>query len=142
MLAQGFQRFTPLLVELDGWKAGKADGVSMQMPGNNMDTAVRKYTRGNASLQAQVISGGAAQSALAVQKTGMKVESGDHRMSTSVVDGLPVTQNYTISSKSGTVIVGLADTALFSLSYNGIEDTEALMLSKKFNWKALQKALQ
>ncbi len=59
--AQSFQRFVPFLVDLDGRKGEKADGVSMQMPGNNMDSATRKYTRGNANLEAQVIVGAAAQ---------------------------------------------------------------------------------
>jgi hypothetical protein len=139
---QGFQRFVPFLVDLDGWKGGKADGVSMQMPGNRMDTATRKYTRGNSSLDAQVIVGTAAQGALAVQQTGIKIETGDQRMSTSNIDGFMVTQTYNVKDKSGTILVGLANNALFSLSFNGVADNEALALAKKFDWKAMQGAVK
>ena len=31
---QAFQRFFPLLVNLDGWQGKKPDGISMEMPGN------------------------------------------------------------------------------------------------------------
>jgi hypothetical protein len=136
--AQSFQRFVPFLIELDGWQGGKADGVSMQMPGNNMDTANRKYTRGSATLEAQVIVGTAAQGALAVQQSGVKIDTGDQRLSTSNMDGFLVTQTYTVKDKSGAVMVALAKNALFSLSFNGLTDEEALAIAKKFDWKGLQ----
>jgi hypothetical protein len=140
--AQAFQRFVPFLVDLDGWKGEKTEGVSMQMPGNNMDSATRKYTRGNANLEAQVIVGAAAQGALSVQQTGVKIETGDQRMSTSNIDGFPVTQTFNVKDKSGAILIGLANNALFSLSFNGVADDEALALAKKFNWKALQGAVK
>jgi hypothetical protein len=136
--AQSFQRFVPFLIELDGWKSGKPDGVSMQMPGNNMDTANRKYTRDNSSVEAQVIVGTAAQGALAIQQSGVKIDTGDQRLSTSNMDGFMVTQTYTVKDKSGAVMVALASNALFSLSFNGVAEDEALAIAKKFDWKGLQ----
>ena len=136
--AQSFQRFVPFLIELDGWKGGKADCVSMQMPGNNMDTANRKYTRGSATLEAQVVVGTAAQGALAIQQSGVKIDTGDQRLSTSNMDGFMVTQTYTVKDKSGAVMVALANNALFSLSFNGVAEDEALAVARKFDWKGLQ----
>ena len=43
---QSFQRFFPLLVDLQGWKAGKPDGAAMEIPGASMVTATREYRRG------------------------------------------------------------------------------------------------
>ena len=66
---QAFARFLPLLIDLDGWQGNKADGVSMEMPGNSMTSAKRDYKRGAAQLQVTVLMGQAATGALAPTKT-------------------------------------------------------------------------
>ena len=138
---QSFQRFLPFLVDLQGWKGNKPDGVSMEMPGNSMVTATREYERGEARLNAQIIIGPAAQGALAATGAGVKIETSDGRMSTSTIDGLQVTRTFTISDKSGAVLVALGTSALFTLSFNGVAEDEALTLARKFNWKAIQAAI-
>ena len=140
--AQGFQRFVPFLIELDGWKADKPDGMSMQMAGHSMDTATRKYARGDATMDAQIIVGPAALALLAPMQAGIKLETPEGRMSTSTVDGLVMMRTYTVKDKSGAIVVALADNAAFSLSFNGITDEEALTLARKFNWKAMQGAVK
>src|SRR5581483_11988455 len=134
---QAFERFVPLLVDLPGWTGKKADGVAMQMPGNNMITASRDYQRGNAHLTAQVIVGAAAQGALATIKTGMKFETSDGRMSTSTIDGMPVMQTYSMKDKSGASMVALASNAVMNVSFRALAEDEALTLARKFNWKAI-----
>ncbi len=138
---QSFQRFFPLLVDLQGWKGNKPDGVSLETPGNSMVTATREYERGEARLDAQVIIGPAAQGALAATGAGVKIETSDARMSTSIIDGLQVTTTFTISDKSGAILVALGTSALFTLSFNGVAEDEALTLARKFNWKAIQAAI-
>jgi hypothetical protein len=138
--APGFQRFVPLLIDLDGWKGEKADGMSMQMGGTSMDAATRKYERGEASIDVQVMVGPAAQAALAPTQAGIKIETPNERMSTSSIDGFVVLRTYQINDKSGGVIVALSNNAAFSLTFNGITDEDALALAKKFNWKAIQAA--
>ncbi len=91
-----FQRFFPFLVDLPGWKGDKPDGVSMEMPGNSMITATRKYERGEASLDAQIIMGAAAKGAVAATHSGMHIETSNMRMSSSTIDGLAVTRTYTV----------------------------------------------
>jgi hypothetical protein len=139
---QGFQRFFPFLVELQGWKGNKPDGVSMEMIGTGIVTATRGYERGEARLNAQVIIGPAAQVALAATGAGVKIETSDARMSTSTIDGLQVTRTFTISNKSGAILVALGTSALFTLSFNGVAEDEALTLARQFNWKAIQAALK
>jgi hypothetical protein len=111
------------------------------MPGNSVVTATRDYERGEAHLNAQIIIGPTAQGALAATNPGVKIETDDARMSTSTIDGLQVTRTFTVSDKSGAILVALATSALFTLSFDGVAEDEALMLVRKFNWKAIQAAI-
>ena len=63
----GYQRFVPLLVELPGWSGGKPEGMAMEMSGASMVAATRHYERGEARLEVQIMTGPAAQGALAGQ---------------------------------------------------------------------------
>jgi hypothetical protein len=134
----GYLRFVPFLVELSGWSGGKPEGMAMEMSGASMVAATRHYERGEARLEVQILTGPAAQGALAGAGAVMKIETGDGRMSSGPLDGFRVTRSYTFSDKSGGVIVALRDNAMFSLTFNGVEDDEALALAKKFDWKAIQ----
>jgi hypothetical protein len=136
-----FQRFVPLLVDLSGWTGSKAEGMAMEMSGASMVAATRNYERGEARFEVQIMTGPAAQGALAATGAVMKIESSDGRMSSEVLDGFQVTRTFTFSDKSGGILVALRDNALFSLSFNGIADDEALALAKQFNWKAMQAAV-
>ena len=139
---QAFQRFFPFLVDLESWQGKKPDGFSMEMTGNNMVSATREYQRGPARLQAQVIIGAVAKGALAAIQTGMNIETSNGRMSTSTIDGLQVTRTFNIKNNSGAILVALGTSALFSVSFNEVGDDEALMLARKFDWKAIQAASQ
>ena len=139
---QAFQRFIPFLVDLEGWQGKKPEGFSMEMTGTNMITATREYERGPAHLQAQVITGAAAQGALAATRAGINIETSDGRMNTSTIDGLPVTRSFNTKDKSGAILVALGTSAMLSVSFKGIGDEDALTLAKKFDWKAIQAATQ
>ena len=137
---QAFQRFFPFLIELPGWTGQKPDGIAMEMPGNSMVTATREYRRSDAKLNAQVVTGAAAQGALAATQANMNIETGDAHMHTSTIDGLRVMASYTVHDKSGMVLVALNPSAMFSMSFNGVAEDEAMTLARKFDWKALQAA--
>jgi hypothetical protein len=138
---QSFQRFVPFLVDLDGWKDNKPEGMSMETTGASMITATREYRRDPARLSAQILIGQAAQGALAPTRSGMNIETSEARLNTSTIDGVQVTRNFNIKAKSGAILIALGTSALLSVSFNGITDDEALALAKKFNWKAIQAAL-
>jgi hypothetical protein len=72
----------------------------------------------------------------------MNVQTSDGHMIASTMHGLPVIKTYNTQQKSGAIMVALGKDALFSLSYNGITEDEALALSEKFDWKAIQAAAQ
>lgn len=139
--AQAFQRFTPLLIDLPGWQGEKPDGVAMEIPGSSMITATREYQRGDARLNAQVLIGAQAQGAAAAAATGIKVETSEARMSTTTIDGLPVTRTYTFKDKAGAVMVILGPSAVFMFTFNGVAEDEGLKLARQFNWKAMQAAI-
>lgn len=139
---QAFQRFFPFLVDLDGWQGQKPDGMSMEMTDSKMITATREYQRGPARLQAQVIVGAPAEQALAAFSAVVNIETSDERMSSSTIDGLQVTRTFTKKDKSGTILVALGTRGLFSLTFEGIGDDDALKLAKRFDWKAMQAAAQ
>jgi hypothetical protein len=139
---QGFQRFVPLLVDLPGWKANKPDGMAMEMAGSSMVTATRNYERGSAKVNVSVLMGAPAQGALAATNSGLKLETGDLRMSTATVDGMQVSKTYTISNKTGAILVALTNNVVLTLSYNGVNEDEAMGLAKKFDWKGIQALAQ
>jgi hypothetical protein len=135
-----FKRFLPLLIDIDGWQGKKPDGMSMEMGESSMTTATRDYQRGPAQLHASVMIGAAAAGALAGTMAGMNIETTDGHMITSTINGLKATKSYNTKDKSGAILVALGENALFSVSYNGLTEEEALPLAQKFDWKALQAA--
>ncbi len=139
---QAFQRFLPLFVDLDGWQGKKPDGMSMEMSNVSMTTANRDYQRGSAQVHASVVMGQTAAGALAPIKSGMNVTTSEGHMITATMHGMPVLKSYTTAQKSGALMVGLGNDAMFSFAYNGISEDEALALAEKFDWKAIQAAAQ
>jgi hypothetical protein len=139
---QAFQRFLPLFVDLDGWQGKKPDGMTMDMPNASMTTATRDCQRGSAQLHASVIIGPAAMGALASTNAGMNIETTEGHVLTTTINGLTVTKTYNIAQKSGAFLVALGPSALFSVSYTGLTEDEALTLAEKFDWKAIQAAAQ
>jgi hypothetical protein len=137
---QAFQRLMPLLIDLDGWQGKKPDGMSMEMPGGGMTTATREYQKGSAKANAAVMTGQAAAGALASMQAGMNITTSEGHVLTDTMQGLKVMKTYTTSQKSGALLVALDKDAMFSFSYSGVAEDEALALAQKFDWKALQAA--
>ena len=139
---QAFQRFLPLLVDLDGWQGKKADGMTLEMTGSGMTTATRDYARGPAQAHASVMMGQAATGALAPIESGMNLQTSDGHMVTSTMHDMKVMKTYNNPQKSGALMVELGKEAVFSFSYNGISEDDAMALAEKFDWKAIQAAAQ
>jgi len=137
---QAFQRLMPLLVDLDGWQGKKPDGMSMEMPNGSMTTAAREYQKGPARVNASVMVGQVAAGALAPMQAGMNITTSEGHMLSGNMHGMQVLKSYTTAQKSGALLVALDKEAMFSLSYNGLSEDEALALAEKFDWKAIQAA--
>jgi hypothetical protein len=139
---QAFRKFFPFLVDLDGWEGHKPDGMSMEMGNSSMLTATREYRRGPAHVNVGVVMGPAAVGALAAGQAAMNIETTEGHMITSTIDGFTVIRTFNIKEKSGAVMVKLGPTAMFSFSYNGLTEDEAMPLAKRFDWKGIQAATQ
>ncbi len=135
-----FQRLTPLLTDLDGWQGKKADGMSMDMPNGSMTTATREYQKGSAKANVSIVVGQTAVGALAPMVTGMNINTSDGHMLTDTIGGMKVLKTYTTAQKSGALVVALDKDAMFSFSYSGLPEDEAVALAQKFDWKAIQAA--
>jgi hypothetical protein len=112
--------------------------MAMEMAGSSMITATRAYERGDARVNAAILTGMAAQAALAAGSAGIKIETADMHLSTSTIDGLQVTKTYTVSNKSGAVMVGLGPSAAFTFTFTKVPEDEGMELARKFDWKAMQ----
>ena len=139
---QAFQRFLPLFVDLDGWQGKKPDGMSMEMPNASMTTAPRDYSRGPAQAHVTVMVGQAATGALAPIQSGVNLQTSEGHMVTSTMHGMQVLKTFSTPQKSGALMVALGKDAMFSFSYSGLAEDEAIALAEKFDWKALQAAVQ
>ena len=135
-----FQRLTPLLIDLDGWQGKKADGMSMDMPNGSMTTATREYQKGSAKANVSIVVGQTAVGALAPMVTGMNINTKEGHMLTDTVGGMKVLKTYTTAQKAGALVVALDKDAMFSFSYSGLPEDEAVALAQKFDWKAIQAA--
>jgi len=135
-----FQRLTPLLIDLDGWQGKKPDGMSMDMPNGSMTTATREYQKDSAKANASVVVGQTAVGALAPMVTGMNINTSEGHMLTDTLQGMKVLKTYTTAQKSGALLVALDKDAMFSFSYSGLAEDEALALAQKFDWKAIEAA--
>ena len=137
---QPYQHLMPLLIDLDGWQGKKPDGMSMDMPGGSMTTASREYQKGPARATAMVVVGQTAVGALTPMVTGTNINSSEGHMLTDTINGMKVLKTYTTAKKAGALLVALDKDAMFSFSYNGLTEDEALALAEKFDWKAIQAA--
>jgi hypothetical protein len=135
-----FKRLLPFLIDLEGWQGQKPDGLSMDMGDNSMTTATRAYRRAGDQLHLSIIVGAAAKGAMAPILMGMNIETAEGHMLTTTIAGFKATKSYTAASKSGSLMIALADETLFSLSYEGVGEDEALALVQKFDLKGVEAA--
>ena len=134
---------TPLLVDIDGWKAEPPSGMTMDMGSSKMINAAREYRQGGKELNAMVMLGNQAMTQGSMQ--AMKAENAEGKMSVSTIDGFKVMSQYSKTEKSGAVIVYLTQEqqqgAMFTLVYKGLSEEEGWNAAKKFNWKEMKNSV-
>ena len=134
---------TPLLTDLNGWKAQKANGMSMNMAGMNMLSATREYSKDGKTVSALIMKGNAAMLMGGAQgMQTMSTETEDAIMNIKTINGFKVQTVYDKKDGSGVISVfltsGRSTGASFSFNYSGISQKEALRLSKKFDWNKMK----
>jgi hypothetical protein len=137
--AEVYTSLLPTLVNLSGWKADKAEGMDLVMPGMNMITASRIYNKGNKEVTAMVMIGS---EMMIAGQAGIEMNSSTLKMNTQKINGFEVTTQLDKVNNTGSIIVYLDKTtdsgAYFIVSFTGCDDKEALELAKKFDWKKMK----
>jgi hypothetical protein len=140
LAAPDFKSLTPLLIDLPGFDGEKAAGMTMDVGSGPMTTVSRQYKRGAAHVGVTVVMGEAAKGALAPVQMKLSMETADGHMKTTEIAGFKALETYHDASKSGNVLIAVADATLFSLEYRGLSEDEAVGLAQKFDLKALAAA--
>jgi len=137
-----FKSLLPLLIDVDGWKADKADGMTMEMGDGAMTTASRVYHRDPARIEVAIALGTVAAGMLAPVAQDMKIETADGHMITGDYKGVRAMRSYDAKQKSGGLIIALGEKAAFNVGYSNLTEDEALAFADKFDLKAIKAAAE
>ncbi|MBN2788921.1 MAG: hypothetical protein JXR69_01875 [Candidatus Delongbacteria bacterium] len=130
------------LVDIKGWEAGEAEGMSMDMGGMKMVNAVREYTNGDKEFLVTVIIG--TNTLVTGQMPQMNVENEEGIYQTDKINGMDAYQAYDKEENAGAIIVDLGksetDGGFLMFSFENMKPEEALKLSKDFDWKKIKES--
>jgi hypothetical protein len=138
---QGYQRFISFLIDLPGWTGSQPAGTDDETKGSRAIAVSRRYSRGDARLNALIISG--ASSAFIVlgggSSDGVHTTVGGNHMSTSTIEGFHV---MTLTSPAVVnITIMLGPDAWFRLFFNNVSEEEAMTIARRFDWKGIQALL-
>ena len=142
--AQSYEALAPLLTDLPGWNAEKAQGTDLATPDMKMTNATRTYKQDGKEITVQIMFGGSAGAvANALASTNaLQMENAEQKISIKTIAGFQVSSTFNKVEKSGTMMVVLAqgkdNGGFFNFMYKGLADDEALALAQKFDWKKMQ----
>ena len=149
LLAASYDPLLPLLVELAGWQAKKAEGVDLNQAGMLGVSVFREYASDERSIAAAIMLGSqVGVTWLPEYEEGFKVQSGAGLMEVRKINGFLVHIGFDAEDSSGGVVVLLipavadkpASGAAFALSFEGLALDDALKLAQKFDWKKMRDA--
>lgn len=139
------EALTPLLIDLEDWKAEDAQGMSMDMESVKMVNAFRMYETGEKEINAGIMICSKAMAQSQMQRMG-KMEFGDMKMEFKEMDSFKVHTTYDKEEGQGYILVMLAqkeeDSGMFMFNYSGMDEEEALKLARKFDWKKIKKEVE
>ena len=142
-MAADHTQLTPLLVNLKGWEADQAGGMTMDMGSSKMINAARDYRQGGKEINAVVMIGNQAMTQGSMQ--AMKAETAEGKMFIKTIDGFKVMSQYSKTDKSGAIMVylkqGQQQGAIFTMVYKGLSEEEGLDTAKQFNWKEMKNSV-
>jgi hypothetical protein len=134
----------PLLIDLDGWSAADAEGMSMDMGTMKLVNAMREYEKGAENLTAMVMIGNQMMAQGQMQQMNMETDMGKVKITT--IDGFKVHTSYDKAEKSGAVIVFLSqvkdNSGIFTCYFEGLSEEDALKAAKRFDWNKMKAATE
>ena len=142
--SQSENSLKPLLIDLPGYEAETASGSSMNMMGMKMINAGRSYENNDAELSVTIIISSLANS---MEQFGdVELESDEVKATITTIDGFKTSHAYNKEDGSGSIIVFIAEkeqqTGIFSFSYEGITNNQAMELAKKFDWAKIKTEIE
>ncbi len=149
LFAAAYDSLLPLLVDIAGWQAEKAEGIDLSQAGMQGVTVVREYKSGGKGLTAAIMLGSQVGITwMPEYKEGFKGESDEGSMEVKRINGLLVYQSYNKDDAAGGLVVLLIETApdkpgsgaLLVVSFEGMSLDEGLKLAQKFDWKKIKDA--
>ena len=134
----------PDLIDIPGWQGEPAQAMTMEMNGINMITATRSYEKADNSFDAAILITTQQMGMMSFQQ--MSMSEGGISINSTQMDGFKVVHSHDANENSGNFMVLLGETtsnsALFSMSYEGLSDKESLAIAKIYDWKAMQAAAE
>ncbi len=124
-----WRKLTPLLVDIEGWKArGEAKGQTMSMQNFKISNASRKYEAGDKSLEIEIIDGSYHPMMYASFKLlkNFKIDTSEEYVKKCNIKEYPGIEQFKYNRKRGTIMVLVADRFLVKLEARNIKDTAEL----------------
>jgi hypothetical protein len=145
--ADSYQALYPYLVNLPGWEGKEPKGMKMEMPGMKMINATREYRQGDKTINAMVVIGNQAMAGAAVPQGMMNMETDEAKIAMTMIQDFRVHTVYNKTEHSGAVTVILlpgqaGGGAIFTISFEGLSETEAMNIAQTFDWKTIQTKVQ
>jgi hypothetical protein len=145
--ADSYQALYSYLVNLPGWEGQEPKGMKMDMPGMKMINATREYRQGDKTINAMVVIGNQAMAGAAVPQGMMNMETDEAKIAMTMIQGFRVHTVYNKKENSGAITVILlpgqaGGGAIFTFSFEGLTETEAMNLAQTYDWKAIQTKVQ
>jgi hypothetical protein len=149
LIAASFDSLLPLLVDLAGWQAEKAEGIDLGQAGMKGVSVYREYTSGDKGLSAAVLLGSqVGASWMPDYREGFKMETSEGTMEVGMINGFLVYRGFDKGDSSGGIMALLLEAvankpesgAVFVLTFDGITLEEGLKLAQKFDWKRMKDA--
>ena len=146
LYAESFDALLPLMVDLPGWEADKADGADVSATGVRAITAYRSYSNGERTLEANILIGMQAAAAwMPNYQEGFKTETPDGVMEVKKINGFLVFYVFEHEGGSGGIIVLLRDAksktdlqSVFSVTFQGLSREEAMQTAQRFSWQKMK----
>ena len=124
-----WRKLTPLLVDIEGWKAkGKAKGQTVSMQNFKISNASRRYEAGDKSLEIEIIDGSYHQMMYASFKMlkNFEVDTSDEYVKKCTIKDHPGIEQFRYKRNKGTIMILVADRFLVKLEARNIKDTAEL----------------
>lgn len=130
------------LIDIPQWEAEPAQDMDMNMNGIKILNAVRSYEKGDNTFDAALM---VTTLQMGLASFGqMNMSQGGIKIKTSEMKGFKVMHTHDSNKNEGSIMVLLGETttnsALFTISYEGLSDEESLSILKQYDWSQMQKA--